>query len=256
MIRLMILFAVAAACAVPANAQRVFRASSIDLEQNERLAELEAKVAALEVKAELASVIAAATPARKPARKPARNQAAAKAEPPPDGKVVRPVSVATSQPSVPVVQSNYVTAPVTVVKSPGSNRKSTAELRAEIQRQRPGGWRGPVYADVSPRSWAGQHLQSDHGFSALQVSGLTQNERLILHDLAHAGRVSPYRSSSTRAVQAVSYTSTPAVTYSATPSRATASRSYSSGCPNGQCPTSRSTRARTRTRLFPRLFGR
>lgn len=73
---------------------------------------------------------------------------------------------------------------------------STSELRAMIQAKRPGGWRGPVYADVSPRSNVKQHLVGpEHGFSWEQVNGLTQDEALILHDLAprHGNQIFPTR---------------------------------------------------------------
>lgn len=78
-----------------------------------------------------------------------------------------------------------------------SARYSTAELRSIIHAKRPGGWTGPVYADVSPRSQAKQHLVGpEHGFSWDQVSGLTQDEALILHDLAprHGNQIFPTRS--------------------------------------------------------------
>lgn len=76
-----------------------------------------------------------------------------------------------------------------------SNRYSTEELRSLIQSMRPGGWRGPVYADVQPRSQAKQHLTGpEHGFSWDQVNGLTQDEALILHDLAprHGNKIFPH----------------------------------------------------------------
>ncbi len=65
-----------------------------------------------------------------------------------------------------------------------------------IQQARPGGWRGPVYADVAPRSMAKQHLVGpEHGFSWDQVNGLSQDEALILHDLAprHGNQIFPTR---------------------------------------------------------------
>lgn len=106
-------------------------------------------------------------------------------------------------------------------------RYTTAELRAMIAAKRPSGWRGPVYADVAPRSQAKQHLVGpQHGFSWDQVSGLTQNEALILHDLAprHGNQIFPYRSGSQPMQMA------------------------SSGCPNGGCPN----QSRTTTRWFRR----
>jgi hypothetical protein len=108
-----------------------------------------------------------------------------------------------------------------------SGRYSTDELRQLIQIKRPAGWRGPVYADVSPRSQAKQHLVgSEHGFSWEQVSGLSQDEALILHDLApkHGNQIFPYRSGQ----QPV--------------------KTASSGCPNGGCPN----QSRFTTRWFRR----
>lgn len=81
-------------------------------------------------------------------------------------------------------------------QSSRSARYTTDELRAKIHAMRPGGWNGPVYADVSPRSAAKQHLVGpEHGFSWEQVNGLTQEEALILHDLAprHGNKIFPSR---------------------------------------------------------------
>lgn len=75
-----------------------------------------------------------------------------------------------------------------------SSRYTTTELRGMIHQARPGGWRGPVYADVSPRSSVWQHLVGpEHGFSSSQVNGLSQEEALILHDLAprHGNQIFP-----------------------------------------------------------------
>jgi hypothetical protein len=75
-----------------------------------------------------------------------------------------------------------------------SARYTTEQLRSKIRSLRPGGWRGPVYADVSPRSYAKQHLCGpEHGFTWEQVAGLSQEEALILHDLAprHGNQIFP-----------------------------------------------------------------
>jgi hypothetical protein len=83
-------------------------------------------------------------------------------------------------------------------------RYSTEELRELINLKRPGGWRGPVYADVQPRSQAKQHLVgSEHGFSWDQVAGLTLEEALILHDLAprHGNKIFPYKPGSAPMVE-------------------------------------------------------
>lgn len=74
-----------------------------------------------------------------------------------------------------------------------SARYTTEQLRARIRLLRPGGWRGPVYADVAS-SYAKQHLCGpEHGFTWEQVAGLTQEEALILHDLAprHGNQIFP-----------------------------------------------------------------
>ena len=113
-----------------------------------------------------------------------------------------------------------------VFKPATSGRYTTDELRQIIQAKRPGGWSVPVYADVSPRSQAKQHLVgSEHGFSWDQVAGLSQDEALILHDLApqHGNQIFPYRTG-----QAI-------VTRSPTKIRSEPAFMGSGGCPNGQC---------------------
>lgn len=112
-----------------------------------------------------------------------------------------------------------------------SARYTTSELQSLIRAKRPGGWRGPVYADVSPRSMAKQHLVgSEHGFTWDQVSGLTQEQALILHDLApsHGNQIFPTRSGTASA------SVRPVVTRSVT-TTTTQSVQASSGCANGQC---------------------
>jgi len=114
-----------------------------------------------------------------------------------------------------------------------SGRYSTEELRSLIQAMRPGGWRGPVYADVQPRSQAKQHLTGpEHGFSWDQVSGLSQDEALILHDLAprHGNKIFPYRSGSAPQRSVVEIVA------------------MASGCPNGDC--SRSVQRRRSSWFF------
>jgi len=136
---------------------------------------------------------------------------------------------------VSVKTNEVVSQPVT------SGRYSAEELRRIIHSKRPGGWRGPVYADVSPRSQAKQHLVgSEHGFSWDQVAGLSQDEALILHDLAprHGNQIFPYRTGQaivTRSPQMIK----PQPTFAGS----------GSGCPNGQC--ARQTRAVT-SRWFRR----
>ena len=121
-----------------------------------------------------------------------------------------------------------------------SSRYSTDELKALIQQHRTGGWRGPVYADVSPRSSAKQHLQDPkHGFTYGQVAGLTQEEALILHDLAptHGNKIFPTRSGAQPARREPTYSV----------ARPVVNR-LESGCANGNCARG----ARTRSGLFGR----
>lgn len=181
---------------------RVFHASPIDVQQDSRLDKLEEKNRSIEAKLE-AILVKLDTP-----------------------KVSAP-KVAESLPT-----------PV----APTSSRYSTSELQSLIRAKRPGGWRGPVYADVSPRSMAKQHLVgSEHGFSWDQVSGLSQEEALILHDLApnHGNQIFPMRSKSVAAVVSKSTTTvfTPVVT-------TTQTTVMQSGCENGQCARASTTRRR------------
>lgn len=227
MTRFLILLALIAV-AVPAQAQRVFRASSIDLEQNARLDDHESRLAALESRR--------AEPVAAPV---------AQEEPVQPAVVVRPTTVTVTAPAQPVAIQ--------------SSRYSSIELRSMIQQQRPGGWRGPVYASVEPESWARQHLIGDHGFSANQVDGLSHHERLILHDLAHGGKIRATRSGQSvqRAVAQPVYSQPVAQpVYQPAPQPVYQQRSQpvyqqSGGCPNGQCPTSPAQRsAPQRFRLF------
>lgn len=186
--------------------QRTFRASSIDIEQDGRLDSLEARMKAVEASVAtqgIASPVAASDPV--PNAEPVVVVA----------PVVQPPPASVRQPSVQRVSGRY----------------TTEELRAMIRQKRPGGWRGPVYADVSPRSLAKQHLvDPKHGFTWDQVNGLTQDEALILHDLAptHGNQIFPTGSrlvrSSSAPVQTVSMPAS-----SPWPSMG------SSGCANGQC---------------------
>lgn len=108
-----------------------------------------------------------------------------------------------------------------------SSRYTTDELRALIRQHRPGGWRGPVYADMAPRSAAKQHLQDPrHGFTYDQVVGLSQEEALILHDLAptHGNKIFPTRSGVQPARREQTYSV----------ARSVVNR-LETGCANGDC---------------------
>ena len=212
-IRILILIVAVAVLAPVANAQRVFRASSIDLEQNERIDTIEAKVSRIE--SSVASLVAVL-------EKQAKPQAAVVAQPATVARTT-PVSVA-------------VPPPVARQAATQSGYYSQAELIGIVQAAYP---RGDYtrYADVSPRSGVWRHLMDgNHQFTADQVNGLPQDIALGLHGLHHAGKIRATRSS-----MAVS----PQVAYSQ-PAAIPAIQAYSQpatqyaqpaagGCANGQC---------------------
>ena len=201
--RILVLVVAVAVLAPAANAQRVFRASSIDIEQNERIDAMEAKVSRIE--SSVASLVAALE------------------------KRPQPVAIA-SQPAT-VTPVSVITQPATIRQpsSQSSGYYSQAELIAIVQAAYPGG-DYTRYADVSPRSGVWRHLQDgNHQFTSSQVSGLPQDIALGLHGLHHAGKIRATRSTRVTAPQ-VAY-SQPAI-----------QQSYSQpvyqaagGCANGQC---------------------
>lgn len=185
-----------------ANAQRVFRASSIDIEQNERIDTIEAKVSRIE--SSVASLVCAIE------------------------KQAKPVTIA-AQPAT--------TTPVSVITQPATIRQassesgyySQAELIAIVQAAYPSG-DYTRYADVSPRSGVWRHLQDgNHQFTAAQVNGLPQNIALGLHGLHHAGKIRATKSSRVAAPQ-IAY-SQPAIQQYSQPAIIQAA----GGCANGQC---------------------
>jgi hypothetical protein len=184
--------------AVPANAQRVFRASSIDLEQNERLDKIESQVDRIE--ASIASLAVAIEKQAKPQ------------------PVVAPK---------PVVATQVATKPI-VARQPASHY-TQAELVGIVQAAYPGG-DYTRYADVSPRSAVWSHLQdSNHQFTSAQVNGLPQNIALGLHGLHRAGRIKATRSSQAATPQVAR--SQPAIQQFITQPSVQAV----GGCANGQC---------------------
>lgn len=137
---------------------------------------------------------------------------------------------------------------------PAPARYTIGELRRAIHRVAPNGWQGPQYADVSPRSAVWSHLTGEHGFTSQQVSGLTQGEALVLHDLAHAGKASPTRTRSAGVDRSHDTGLSLGVARGGTPRRSPAVPVIQSaaGCANGQCPIS--SPVRQRRGLFGRLF--
>ena len=193
-----LMFVLVALVALPGIAQeRVFRASSIDLEQNERLTAVEARVSALEQ-----------VPATLPAPKP------------------KQVPAIVPRPQVALAQAPQATT------ARGVQRYTTNQLRYKIQQFRPGGWTGAVYAGMVVPSQVKQHLVgAEHGFSWAQIQGLTHEEAMILHDLApkHGNKIFPqYVLASDR--------QSPPNQVAAQPSPKPQKQfSFDPFCPNGQC---------------------
>ena len=204
--RILILIVAVAVLAPAASAQRVFRASSIDLEQNERIDTIEAKVSRIE--SSVASLVAALE------------------------KRPQPVAIA-SRPAT-VTPVSVITQPATIRQSSSqSGYYSQAELIAIVQAAYPGG-DYTRYADVSPRSGVWRHLQDgNHQFTSDQVSGLPQDIALGLHGLHHAGKIRATRSSQVTAPQ-VAY-SQPVIQQSYSQPVYQASIQAAGGCANGQC---------------------
>lgn len=213
-----------ATVAPAANGQRVFRASSIDIEQNERIDSLEAKVGRIEASVnKLVSAVEA-----KQIAKPAT----VVSEP------VRVIQPAISSDTIPVS-----------TQSPeprlSRSRYSQAELVSIVQQAYPSGdW--TRYADVSPRSAVWSHLQDpNHQFSAEQVQGLPQNIALGLHGLHHAGKIRATRIGQPQTMTATVYAEPqPQPVVMQSYPQPVAAPVYSQpiiqqsggGCPNGQCP--------------------
>lgn len=185
----------------PAHAQRVFRASSIDIEQNERIDTIEAKVSRIE--SSVASLVAVLEKQAKPS-------------------VAQPATVTHITPvSVPTPVARQAATP--------SGYYSQAELIAIVQAAYPGG-DYTRYADVSPRSGVWRHLQDgNHQFTASQINGMPQDIALGLHGLHHANKIRATRSSKAVAPQ-VAY-SQPAIQQSYSQPIIQAA----GGCANGQC---------------------
>ena len=187
-----LLILLAASVCIPASAQRVFRASPIDQEQNERLDKLEEQVRQL----------------------------------------------ATSTQSLPE-KMVAVTQPATQPVVQPSNRYSSDELQSMVRSMRPGGWQGPVYADVA-RGYERQHLLRDHGYKPEQIAGLSHSDLLILHDLSHGGKIHATRNAAPTILPNHSVGSVQR-SYAGPIVNRNVTRQFiqpvNSGCANGQCST-------------------
>ena len=188
--------------AVPAQAQRIFRASSIDLEQNDRLDTLEAKFSAIEnsinklsLAIEAASSKESLTVVEKP--EPVKTAPPAKVVtttkpvvlPAPTVVYSQPTRVTYSQPT-PVTYSQPVPIQRTVSNTSSGYYDGTSQ------------WTYP--GDIR------SHLQGTHGVG--NTAGMTKNQMEALHDSLHNGSRSVSRSRTvTRSVQ-------------------------QSACPGGVCP--------------------
>lgn len=232
-----LLILIAALLATPAQAQRVFRASSLDQEQNERLDKHDQQIATLTTRMETLEQSAAVR----------GSLSESVSDPVPDA----PAELATlGEPA------EEPSEPASVRPSPQPERFTTSQLRRLIQQVRPGGWQGPVYADVEPRSAVKSHLLGpEHRFNWPQVQGLTNSEALILHDVApnHGNLIFPTRTEQSRA-HSRGRPSKPArkTQQAAAPERT--AQPQSAGCANGQCPTSQSLPQSSGFPVFRRFF--
>lgn len=144
-----------------------------------------------------------------------------------------------SKPADAIKRTIVETQPAKAAPAVPSGRWTRAELESWIrQRYTPS---TPLRYGVMARGAEGQvwrHL-IDHGFSSSQVNGLEYWVAAALHDAAHGGRISPYRSgaasrSTSTALASNAYPS-PSASASRTVQRSvTVQRSYGS-CANGQC---------------------
>jgi hypothetical protein len=163
----------------PVQAQRIFRASSIDLEQNDRLDVLEAKFSAIENSINKLSVAIETASAKEVVT-------VAVTEKP------KTTEVATS--SKPVVLS-----PPTVIYS----QPATVSYTPPVPTQKIVTTSSGYYDGTSQRTYPGDirsHLQGTHGVGS--TAGMTKDQMEALHDSLHNGSRSVSRSRTvTRSVQ-------------------------------------------------------
>jgi hypothetical protein len=211
------LLIVAILIASTANAQRVFYASSIDIEQNERIDAIDERVERIEsdISTIAAQISEIATLARRPVVEVQPKPVVVSPKP-----ATKPATLtAAIKPTPPPVQQS-------------SNYYSQAELIGIVRAAYPTG-NYTRYADVSPRSAVWSHLQDgNHRFTAAQVSGLPQDIALGLHGLHHANLIRATRGTSKISVpvaqaQPIQQVQAP------TPQQFS---QQMGGCANGQCP--------------------
>jgi hypothetical protein len=153
----------------------------------------------------------------------------------PVAMVVLPKPVATIRESL-IVANPTVKQSLTVARSTSSRLKTTGELAASIQASQT----NRVYARMGGRQTdVYLHLVRDHGYTSAQVNGLTINDALMLHNLAHGPAISAY----TQATLAATYA--PAALQ---PKPVAAIVQASTGCANGRC-------ARRATATQPVRYG-
>lgn len=237
---LAICFAMAFCFAAPANAQRVFRASAVDIEQDERIDGIDARIERIEATVDLLATAVAAQAEKKPepVQPVTAPPAAVKPEPAP----------AKIETVVAIQKPTKLGTHTTIQPTPGSHY-SQAELIGIVQGAYPDG-NFTKYANVSPQSAVWRHLQdTNHRFTATQVNGLPQNIALGLHGLHHKNLIRPERNTARTSapIAKAQPASVPQQTFTSQPVYQS-----SSGCANGQCARQSPQVRSTRFRLFQR----
>ena len=199
----------------PANAQRIFRASPVDVEQDQRIDAIEAKVSRIEtsvaeivtlVKTQSATTTVAVSTPTKTAKSVARKNT-------PEYKVGDDITVSNGDVNtvIRIGEVDGMIAYFTAAKaSPKPPQQQTVSYQPSRSRSH---WTYP--GDIK------SHLASGHG--NVNTAGMTRDQMESLHDDLHEGRSRP---AARPAVQPVA----------------------SSGCPGGVCPTS--SRSVQRTGIF------
>lgn len=100
----------------------------------------------------------------------------------------------------PTVVRRATTTPV-VARSAASRWKSAAEIKQAIQTNRTSRVYGRMARGAEGQVW--NHLIREHGYAPSQVNGLTIDDALMLHNLAHGPKISPYASTVTTSAVAM-----------------------------------------------------